>query len=562
MRELIHGIYQDRLRPIKTMVLSMLLTKTARNVIFLFLTSAVAFLQMVYQLKLPGPYYDEAAHSVYAIWLLTGRPVLWGPPFAYDALGVPILGSTGYYVGPFESYLSLLSMSLLGINVIALRLPPIFFAIATLPFVFFFTKNLFGEISAFVTTLLLAIQPSLILWSRVGLYPFSIVVFFICSSLYMFQRWLWTRKTSWLVMGTFLLGLGFETFITFVWYIVALVTAVLIMRINTHIRKRQIFLMTASFLAGVGPYLIPWLSGENISFFTRHAAVSYAGVNNLMYVDNLILRLYHLRVLLEGSGFYHIYGETRFSSPLATSLLGASLLGIVLLVALLKRAQGKGSKRHLFLTALLTVILLQTPITISSLNPYQLLPLIPFSMMIIGSFVGSVWELDKVLRKSFHNPKTRSLLKSCKVVLLLFLCSSVLMDLSTTMGYHNDLRQSGGVGRWNSAIYDAANYLVSANCNHILAGDWGLSYSLLVASGGKLDVRDIFWTQGEAFKNAASQYLGTPNVCYVFWINPTIWSRLPLLQEVVSSKGKSLSLEKTLYQSDGIPSIDIYRIAE
>ena len=134
----------------------MLLTKNLRSAVFLSMVSVVAFLQMVYQVTLPGPYYDEVYHSVYATWILTGKQLLWGPPFSYTLFGLPILGSLGYYTGPLESYLVFLPLSLLGINILAIRALPIFFAIVTLPFLFFFMRNRFGGVSAYLTTLLFA----------------------------------------------------------------------------------------------------------------------------------------------------------------------------------------------------------------------------------------------------------------------------------------------------------------------------------------------------------------------------------------------------------------------
>jgi 4-amino-4-deoxy-L-arabinose transferase-like glycosyltransferase len=554
------------------MALKMELTKTTRTVIFLFLTSAIAFLQMAYQITLPGPYYDEAYHGVYASWLFMGKQVLWGRPFAYSVLGVPILGSLGYYAGPFESYLSLFSMSLLGINIIALRIPPIFFAVATLPFVFFFVNELLGEISAFVTTLLFAVQPSLILWSRVGFYPFSIVVFFICSSLYMFQRWLSTRKRSSLAIGAFLLGLGFETFITFAWYTVALVMTVLLLRINTHIKKHHIFIFTAGFLIGVGPYLLPWLSGDNISFFIQYALVSHAGVNNLNYIDNLLVRLDQLRILIDGSGFGFLGGV--HSNPLAIGVLTVSLLGTVVLAFLLRRKQPKVARGHLFLVAMFTLIVIQIPVTINSLESYQLMPLIPFSLMIIGAFVGTVWNLGTAERRRIPRRTTRrritrkppnpTAFRWLRLLLVILLLSSLFLDVSTTVAYQRDLAQSGGLGSWSAAIYDAAAYLMSKNCSYVLAVDWGLSWGLLIASGGRLNVRDIFWVDGDAFRYVVNSYVQTVSssqLCFVSWRNiGTSFNRLDLLRTIVASWNRSLTLDRTFYQRDGTPVIDIYQI--
>jgi 4-amino-4-deoxy-L-arabinose transferase-like glycosyltransferase len=543
----------------------MVLAKTTRTGIFLFLTSAVAFLQMSYQITLPGPYYDEAAHGVYASWLLTGKQVLWGRPLVYRVLGVPIIGSFGNYAGPFESYLSLFFMSLLGINITALRIPPILFAVATLPFVFFFVKNLFGEISAFVSTLLFAVQPSLILWSRVGLYPFSIVVFFICSSLYVFQKWLSTRKTSSLAIGAFLLGLGLETFMTFAWYILALVIVVLLLRINTHIKKHHMFIFTACFITGVGPFLLPWLSGDNVRFFAQYALVSHYGVNNLSYVNNLIVRLNQLRNVIDGSGLGQPYGGVH-SNPIAVGVLAVSLLGTVLLVFLIRRTQAKGAKAHLFLIVMFTLMVVETPVTINSLSTYHLLPLMPFSLMIIGAFIGTIWNAGTAEPKSHNVSRKHAAFRWLRLLLVILLISSTFLDLSTTVAYQRDLTRTGGLGLWSVGISDAASYLMSKNCSYVLAVSWGLMPGLLIASGGRLNVIDVFWLDGDAFRDVVNQYVQTVSksseLCVVSSrIVGASLNRLDLLRAIVRSWNRSLIIERTFSQRDGTPVVDIYRIS-
>jgi len=540
--------------------LAIALETNLKSLIFLLLVCVLALVQMVYQLTLPGPYYDEAYHTVYAIWILTDKPVLWGPPFAYTILGLPVLGSLGYYAGPFESYMAFLPMTLFGINVPAVRIVPILLTIGTLPFVYFLMRNRFGVISAYATAVLFAVQPSLLLWSRVGLYPFSILVFLTFSSLYCFNRWLLTRTLRWLVVGSFLLGLGFETFISFTWYILALIVATILMRIDTHVRIRHIPLVAISFLAGVGPYLIPWVTGENINFFVNHAATSYSGVSNLTYAQNLVQRISQFGILVEGSGF-SFYGGVH-SNPLATILFAASWVGTLLLIILSRSRLRNDRKPHLFPFVVFTSILLQTPVTIASLSFYQLLPLLPFSLMLEGCFFAALWNADRTILRSVSTPRIRPLLRSCRILLLLALSLSIVLDLSTTAAYQADLRKSGGVDRWTDATYQAADYLVSRNCPYVLAVDWGLSWGLLLASGGRLSVRDIFWVNGEEFKIVANRYIDTAkDSCFISWRVGGSWNRLEVLQETVRDRIDSLVLEKTFYQRDGTPVIDIYRIA-
>jgi hypothetical protein len=122
-----------------------------------------------------------------------------------------------------------------------------------------------------------------------------------------------------------------------------------------------------------------------------------------------------------------------------------------------------------------------------------------------------------------------------------------------------DLSRTRGEGPWTDAIYDAAHYMEAVNCGYILAEDWGISYGLLIASSGRLNVRDIFWLQGEDLKKSVENYIRLGNVCFVSWRVPTGLAQMQLLRLTLAERGQSLILEKTFYQADGTPSIDLYR---
>ena len=542
--------------------------KTYRNFVFLSVVSVIAFLQMIYQITLPGLYYDEAYHAVYGTWILTGQRVLFGRPLVYNILGLPILGSGGggYYVGPLQGYLALLSMALFGINVVALRILPILFTVAALPFVFFFMKSRFGSISAYVSTCLFAFQPSLLLYSRLGLWASTILVFFLCSSLYFFDKWLSTGNRVLLAIGFLLLGLGFETFITFAWYILALAVTVIILRIKINVRRPDIPLLLGSFTAGVGPYLLSWFTGDTPYFISRYWQVSRVGINNLDYAGNLFRRLSDFRILMEGSAFT-FYGNVH-SNSVSLALFGVSIFGLTFLFILRWRlgVNNKTGKGHVGLIALFTLMLLQTPFTISTFNELHLIPLLPLSLMIVGAFAGTIWNADEVEWKHFNSPRIRLALRFAKIVALLVLCSSVVLDFSVVFAYQTDLQRTGGVSRWSDAIYKASDYLMNAtNCTYVLAVDWGLSWPLFVISGGRLHVREMVLEPPNSFEIEAKYWMSLMKerlLCFIAW-RPnwaTDLNKLDLLQKLVRDRNDLLVLERTFYQRDLTPVIDIYRI--
>ena len=82
------------------------------------------------------------------------------------------------YIGALNIYLLLPFFALLGSKVFALRLMPIVFATLTFLLTYLLAQQLFNRRVAVITCLLLAVNPSLIFWSRQGVFVTSITATF------------------------------------------------------------------------------------------------------------------------------------------------------------------------------------------------------------------------------------------------------------------------------------------------------------------------------------------------------------------------------------------------
>ena len=439
---------------------------------FIAVATFMMMIILLQEITLPGLYYDEVIHVAYGVWLLTGTPPffpVWGG--RYGIFGFQILYSVSPHVGPLQAYVALFSMYLLGISPLAVRLSPTLFMLLTTPFLYYFMKRRFGKVSAYVTTSLFAFSPSIILFTRVGFWVMITLVFFAVAALYFFSEWFSRRRMVALILGSFLMGLGVQTFITAVWIILSGV-AITLLYLRVRLSVREVAVSLVSFLCGVGPYLLPWLSGHNILFFSKYSTVSYSGVSNLSYLGNLLERILEFGALL-GSTPFRFYGGTH-TTPLNVTFFVISLAGTVTFLAL-GLTENRTRKAQIVLTLLFGLILLQTPITISSLQPYHLIPLLPISFMIMGSFFESLWSGKWISLTQISRRNTRRVLTWSRVALLLILFSTVSYNLSTIHAYQIDLNRSGGVGHWSDATYAAANYLQTLRCSHVVAVDWGLT---------------------------------------------------------------------------------------
>src|SRR3989304_8276793 len=172
--------------------------------IFIFLTFIIiiASILRLWQLgKVPSsPDWDEVAlgYNAYSI-LQSGRD-------EYGKFLPIILRSFDDYKPALYAYLVMPSISVLCLNVTAVRLPSAIFGILTVLAVFFLVRELFKKNNiALLTTFLLAISPWHIQFSRVA-FEANVGVALNIWALVLFFKGL--KEPLWLVSCAFLFGLG------------------------------------------------------------------------------------------------------------------------------------------------------------------------------------------------------------------------------------------------------------------------------------------------------------------------------------------------------------------
>ena len=183
----------------------------------LALACAVFLFLSLYQVHLPGLYYDEAWDAVSAMQIVQGLPTE-----LQRGAGVDLFGRTwplmlGDYQGIISTYLLVPFFWLGGINVTALRLFPIVAGVVTLPLTYGLARAWFGASVARIAVLLLAVSPSWIFWSRLGVYVVSELVPFTVGALLALTLWWRGGRWGWLALGAFLLGLALSTKLLGVW---------------------------------------------------------------------------------------------------------------------------------------------------------------------------------------------------------------------------------------------------------------------------------------------------------------------------------------------------------
>ena len=178
----------------------------------------------LYQLHLPGLYYDEAWDAVAAMHLVQGTPVELerGAHLMLGSRALPLMLDD--YQGIISTYALVPFFLLGGINVTMIRAFPILSGAVALVLCFFLARAWWGRPTARIAVLLFAVAPSWIFWSRIGVYVVAQVVPLTLGALLAFTCW-WRgqpRRAGLLWLGSLLLGLGLATKLLYVWPIGAL----------------------------------------------------------------------------------------------------------------------------------------------------------------------------------------------------------------------------------------------------------------------------------------------------------------------------------------------------
>lgn len=184
--------------------------------------AVVVFLGLaLYQVRLPGLYYDEAADVVPAMQLLLDQPVSLQRGVGIQLFGRDFPVMIGDYWGVTSTYAVLPLFAVFGFDVLPVRLFPILAGALSVLLTWRLGLRVFdGQVGA-LAALLLAVSPTFVFWSRIGIYVISHIVAIALGVLLLYLSWR-ERPAGWkLLLGACLAGVGLTTKLLFVWFFIA-----------------------------------------------------------------------------------------------------------------------------------------------------------------------------------------------------------------------------------------------------------------------------------------------------------------------------------------------------
>ena len=548
--------------------------------------AAAVFLALaLYQYRLPGLYYDEAGDVVPAMQLLQGEPVTLIRGVGIHLFGVDFPVMIGDYWGVTSTYAVLPLFALFGFDVLPIRLFPILASAGAIIATYTLGRRLFSGGVGALAALLLALSPSFIFWSRIGIYVISHIVLIALGVMLAYLNW--RERPRWwkAFLGALLAGIGLTTKLLFIWFFIAVPVAfaavliydwLAIRRASNHrmlpsretaatLIRRYIPAPTLANAAaaalglciGAFPVLYYNVVNRGSYYLLRdNFGETERGVDNFALFDNLRQQLEELRIFLDGGYFWFLGGV--FTNPLSTYVVGLSTLGLLLLVQLPEHARLR--RTMVFLLTYAGTIFVLSCFSISILAATHLFILFPLPQLMIAAFV--ILGTQSLMRRVQPGmPRVAHYIPAVPAVALLIYAG---LDLRADIRYHDALRETGGLTAFSDAIYGLADYLDENGYNQPYALDWGVRPNVMILTEGRVEPIEIFGQSLEpeaAFEESLDGALATENPIFISQTEvSSAFPRLDRFREIVEARGGEVVLEQVFPQRDGVPAYYLFRV--
>jgi hypothetical protein len=531
---------------------------------------ALYLIAALYQLDLPGLNYDEVLDAVPAMQVVQGIDA--------DSYGVLQIGGRAWplmtmpYVGVTSTYYLVPIFALFGMSAITVRGAAVLLGVVSLLMGWGFLRRYLDARAAAVATLLLAVNPLFVFWSRMGVWVQLILVPITIGALWLLFDWYNTGRGRSLVFGSFLLGLGLATHIQFIWMWGALIFAWLALSPwlgeGAGLRKwlwpleraRPLTwaLAALALLIGMTPLIIFNLQeGGTFTYTAEILSTSESGwmTPRVLLIELPRLALGAFETLLSGDWFVSRIGGT-FRNPLGVIAFVLAVFIIVFLGS--ARRLPYSTRRLCFFGVYLAAVVLQSAVIHSAESAHHLLVLWPIPQALVAvAFFGVA---DVLFSRA---PNRRAVWVG---LLGLVLAVLVAGETWTTLRYHQALARSGGEGHFSDAINELVSDMDRPGAPQTIAMDWGFRRNMQILTENRVDPTEWFtyYTPPSAgFADYLTRLVSSaPGALYLF--HPPDYDAFPghweLFQEAAYRNGLAPVLEKTYYQRDGTPVILAYTL--
>jgi 4-amino-4-deoxy-L-arabinose transferase-like glycosyltransferase len=515
-----------------------------------------------WSLREPGLEYDEVLFANAALGNIDKSFVA----FELDAGGlrVPLMLMT--YIGALKAYIYALILALFPVSPITVRLPVIIIGMITLVVTYCLLIRLVERRVALSVAWILATDPSFVFHTRIDFGPTVLMMFLKMSSLLAVVSFVTTGRTSWLALGSFLLGLGVFDKANFLWYVAGLLVATLVVW-----RKQAPTYLTASHLAVCGFFMV--LGALPLVYYNLATGGKTFQARILLpenFQESMKTRTGVLIETLAGSGVYKYVNGLKPSSGIEalTSVWPSSITPWLILGALLLFCVRRWSRPikladplAAFFALLCVLIVVQIYLTGLPVGWHHFMIVSPFHHIALCIFLFGSKDCCSQLNSTA--PKGAKSRKNVPAIVLvtMMIASNLIVDAI----YLKSFSFEGGRGFFSDAIYELAEYARQNRDRHFLLMDWGFSTQLLLLSRGSVNKEELFaqleTNDSDELLKGLYERAVQPHNLFVFHVSPYIVYKKPqeLFEKMLKRFGLRSEIVKVFLHKRGDPVFFVVR---
>ena len=465
------------------------------------------------------------------------------------------------YVGTLKSYVWWPILSVWKPSAASLRFPALVLAAITVWLFYVLLKRTVSVRAAVVGTALLAVDPIFLLTSRWDWGPVVLQHLCLVGGMFAIVHFVQDGRIRWLAMGAFVFGLGMWDKTIFLWSLVGLGVATVVVfprSLLQRLRPETIAVAALAFFAGASP-LILYNYRNDLETFRQNSS-------RLSWEENIAGKALVLRVVADGQALFGSIPRENGAGPVrppdsvskrlwidATEWSGMRrsnfFLELAMLAVILLPVAWRSPARSAFFFAAIYLAVTWAQMALLSgggggaHHPILMWPL---------PYVGVAAVLAEASRR-FGRPGVIGLAACVGIA-----CLSSLAVLGT---YYTNMLRNGSTVEWSDAIYPASRALPEMKPSYVCALDWGFFESLRFLHRGRVGLCSAVDPQQDA--ETAKRQLSDPEMVYIAHVNGAEMLPGGLSERFVAfaaSEGYRKRNQRVFHDYNGRPIIEIFKL--
>jgi hypothetical protein len=462
------------------------------------------------------------------------------------------------YVGTLKSFVYTPIFRVWRPSAASTRIPAVLLGACTIWLFYLLSRRTVGATAAVVGTALLATDSTFLMTTRYDWGPVVLQHLCLVGGVLAVLRFVESRQLKWLGLGLFIFGLGMWDKALFVWSLVGLGAAVLIVfprRLFALLGYKEMAVAIVSFAAGAYPLISYNLNHDWVTFRSNTAWSS----EEIGYKARLLLST------MQGNSILGTLPREKWDGPLrqpdsvakrmwvsSNDFFGQPrknwqvyllLLSVVLLPFVWKT---EARTAFLFVLVYMAVTWAQMAFTkgagTGTHHPILMWPMPFLAIAAVLSEASERWRNGKC----------------ALIVVIAAVCFSNLLVTGT---YYTNMLRNGGTVAWSDAIFPASQALPGMHPSQVCIADWGVFENIRLLHRGRIPM--CVAVDADESPEILKRQIADPNAVFIGHVKEAEFNTgsSEKLLRFAQQQGYSPSFHRVFFDYNGRPIIQVFKLA-